>query len=179
MAERGVTLTNGAGLSAIPIAEYAVMAMLTVAKGWREVVRAQERREWLGASPGTQELFGTAALILGAGGIGSRLADLLRPWDVAVTTVRRNPQPGDLGTGEWRARLAELEESDRILERDILVIDIRQSDRVVMRLGVEAAGQAMAITINISSPDADGFRRSRAQVAAAIGDAVRRGARLR
>jgi tape measure domain-containing protein len=47
------------------------------------------------------------------------------------------------------------------------------------RLGVEAAGQSMAITINISSPDADGFRRSRAQVAAAIGDAVRRGARLR
>jgi phage-related minor tail protein len=47
------------------------------------------------------------------------------------------------------------------------------------RLGVEAAGQSMAITINITSPDADGFRRSRAQVAAAIGDAVRRGARLR
>lgn len=109
LAVRGVAFTNGAGLNAIPIAEYVVMAMLTVAKGWREVVRAQERREWLGASPGTQELSGTSALILGTGGIGSRLADLLRPWGVAVTTVRRNPQPGDLGTGDWRARLADFD----------------------------------------------------------------------
>ena len=37
---RGVTLTNGAGLNAITIAEYALMGMLTVAKGYREVVRA-------------------------------------------------------------------------------------------------------------------------------------------
>ena len=55
--ERGVTFTNGAGLNAIPIAEYVVMGMLTVAKGWREVVRAQERHEWLGDAPGKQELL--------------------------------------------------------------------------------------------------------------------------
>ncbi len=47
------------------------------------------------------------------------------------------------------------------------------------RLGVEAAGAPVSVTVNITSPDAEGFRRSRAQVAAAIGDAVRRGARLR
>ncbi|WP_372623815.1 phage tail tape measure protein [Falsiroseomonas sp.] len=48
------------------------------------------------------------------------------------------------------------------------------------RLGVEAnGGGAVSVTVNITSPDAEGFRRSRAQVAAAIGDAVRRGARLR
>lgn len=48
------------------------------------------------------------------------------------------------------------------------------------RLGVEAnGGGAVSVTVNITSPDVEGFRRSRAQVAAAIGDAVRRGARLR
>lgn len=109
LAERGVTFTNGAGLNAIPIAEYVVMGMLTVAKGWREVVHAQDRREWLGASPGTQELFGSSALIIGAGGIGSRVAELLRPWGVAVTTVRRNPGAGDIGMDEWRGRLGEFD----------------------------------------------------------------------
>src|SRR3546814_10276600 len=44
LAERGTVVTNGAGINAITIAEYVVMGMLTVAKGYREVVRAQERR---------------------------------------------------------------------------------------------------------------------------------------
>lgn len=107
--EKGVTLTNGAGLNAITIAEYAVMGMLTIAKGWREVVRAQERHEWLTEAPGKQELFGSKALILGAGGIGGRIAELLQPWGVDVTTVRRRPAPGALGPDEWRARLAEFD----------------------------------------------------------------------
>src|SRR6185503_7940318 len=44
--QRSVATTNGAGLNAITIAEYIVLAMLSVAKGYREVVRAQERRDW-------------------------------------------------------------------------------------------------------------------------------------
>src|SRR3546814_15567603 len=58
LANRGVVVTNGAGINAITIAEYVVMGMLTVAKGYREVVRAQERCEWLLDSPGKAELFG-------------------------------------------------------------------------------------------------------------------------
>lgn len=107
--ERGVVFTNGAGLNAITIAEYAVMGMLTMAKGYREVVRAQDRREWLTEAPGRQELYGSRALILGAGGIGGRVAELLRPFEVGVTTVRRNPAPGALLPGQWRARLGDFD----------------------------------------------------------------------
>jgi phosphoglycerate dehydrogenase-like enzyme len=109
LCERGVMLTNGAGLNAITIAEYAVMGMLTVAKGWREVVRAQERHEWLTAAPGTTELFGSKALIVGAGGIGGRIAELIRPWGVDVTMVRRRPATGALTPDQWRARLGEFD----------------------------------------------------------------------
>ena len=62
---QGCIVTNGAGINAITIAEYVVMGMLTVAKNYREVVRAQERREWLQDSPGKIELFGSKALWLG------------------------------------------------------------------------------------------------------------------
>ena len=68
---QGTTLTNGAGLNAIPIAEFAVMGMLTIAKGWRLFVRAQDPHEWLSDAPGTAQLFGSKALIVGAGGSGS------------------------------------------------------------------------------------------------------------
>lgn len=111
--ERGVILTNGAGLNAITIAEYAVMGMLVLAKGYRQVARAQERREWLPEAPGKQELFGSRALIVGAGGIGGRIAELLRPFGVEVVTVRRNPALGPasgvLAPDEWRGRVGEFD----------------------------------------------------------------------
>lgn len=107
--ERGVTFTNGAGLNALTIAEYAVMGMLVIAKGYREIVRAQERHHWPDDAPGKQELAGSRALIVGAGGIGSRVATLLKPFDVDVVTVRRNPAPGVLQMHEWRPRLGEFD----------------------------------------------------------------------
>lgn len=109
MAERGVTFTNGAGINAITIAEYVVMGMLTIAKGYRDVVRAQERREWLIDSPGKRELFGSRALLLGYGAIGRLVEERLRPFGVDVTVVRRSRGENVLGPDEWRARLHEFD----------------------------------------------------------------------
>ena len=104
---RNVTVTNGAGINAITIAEWVVMGMLTVAKGYRDIVRAQDRHEWLASPPGCVELADTRALILGAGAIGGLIKTRLAAFDVDVTTVRRTPGPGDLGPEDWRARLGD------------------------------------------------------------------------
>jgi phosphoglycerate dehydrogenase-like enzyme len=98
---RGVTVTNGVGINAITIAEYVVMGMLTVAKGYREVVHAQDRHEWLQDSPGKRELFGSKALLLGYGAIGKLIDEMLAGFHVEVTKVRRSPGPGTLGPDEW------------------------------------------------------------------------------
>ena len=105
MAERNVILTNGAGLHANAVAEFALLGMLEIAKGYRDVVRAQDRHEWLQQPPGTRELAGSSALIVGAGAIGGRIAHLLRAFDVAVTEVRRSGAPGTLRPDAWRAAL--------------------------------------------------------------------------
>ncbi|MFC4294750.1 D-2-hydroxyacid dehydrogenase [Novosphingobium tardum] len=107
--ERGTVVTNGAGINAITIAEYVVMGMLTIAKGYREVVHAQDRHEWLMDSPGKVELAGSRALLLGYGAIGQRVEQHLRGFDVEVTAVRRTPGPQTLGPNEWRARLGEFD----------------------------------------------------------------------
>ena len=107
--ERGVIITNGAGINALTIAEYVVMGMLTVAKGYREVVRAQDRHEWLLASPGRRELAGSKALLLGYGAIGKLIEARLAAFGVAVTTVRRTPVGDALGPDQWRARLGEFD----------------------------------------------------------------------
>ena len=109
--QRQVRVTNGAGINAITIAEYVVMGMLTIAKGYREVVHAQGRREWLKDSPGKVELYGSKALLLGYGAIGKLVQERLAAFAVDVTVVRRS---GDatghaLGPDQWRARLGEFD----------------------------------------------------------------------
>ena len=103
--QRGVAVTNGVGINAITIAEYVVMGMLTIAKGYREVVRAQDRHEWLGDAPGKVELLGSKALLLGYGGIGKLVEERLRAFGVEVTIVRRSTGPNTLGPDEWREHL--------------------------------------------------------------------------
>ena len=107
--QRGTIVTNGAGINAITIAEYVVMGMLTIAKGYREVVRAQERHEWLMDSPGKQELFGSKALLLGYGAIGKLIEERLQGFAVDVTVVRRSPGPNTLTPDQWRDRLGDFD----------------------------------------------------------------------
>jgi len=137
--EKGVTFTNAAGLNSITIAEYAVMGMLVIAKNYREVVRSQERHEWLPDAPGKQELFESKALIIGAGGIGGRVAELLGPWGVEVTIVRRNPAPGVLTPDQWRARLGEF---DWVL---IAVPSTPDTDKMMGRAEFEAMKKGAAV----------------------------------
>lgn len=109
MRERGVTFTNGAGINAITIAEWVVMGMLNVAKGYREVVRAQDRHEWLRDAPGKMELAGSRALIIGYGAIGQRVDTVLSGFGLEVVKVRRSQGEGTIGPDEWRARLGEFD----------------------------------------------------------------------
>ncbi len=106
---QGCMVTNGAGINAITIAEYVVMGMLNIAKGYRDVVRAQDRHEWLMDSPGKVELFGSKALLLGYGAIGKLIEERLRAFSVDVTIVRRTPGPTSLSPDAWQARLGEFD----------------------------------------------------------------------
>ncbi len=107
--QRGTVVTNGAGINAITIAEYTVMLMLAHAKGYRDVVRAQERHEWLFDSPGKRELAGERVLLFGLGAIGKLVKTRLEAFDMTVVPVRRSGGEGALKPGEWREKLGEFE----------------------------------------------------------------------
>ena len=141
--QRGVTITNGAGINAVTIAEYVVMGMLTMAKGYREVVRAQERREWLLDSPGKRELAGSKALLLGYGAIGKLVKARLEAFDVEVAVVRRSGGEGVLTPGEWRARLGEF---------DWVILAVPATPETDAMIGAPelAAMKADAVLVNIA-----------------------------
>ena len=107
MRQRGVTLTNGAGLNSATVADYALLGVLTLAKRLDVIVRAHDRAEWLAGAPGMAELEDSRALILGYGAIGRAIGDRLAVSGVHVTGVRRTADPaaGILGAADWRAHL--------------------------------------------------------------------------
>ncbi|MDP1026685.1 D-2-hydroxyacid dehydrogenase [Sphingomonas sp. KR1UV-12] len=105
--ERDVTVTNGGGINAVAVAEYAVMGMLVAAKRFDRVVRSADAREWPWDAPGKVELDGTRALIVGQGTIGRAIADRLAGFGVATDGVTRSGRDGTLTPDQWRARLGE------------------------------------------------------------------------
>jgi phosphoglycerate dehydrogenase-like enzyme len=141
--ERGITVTNGAGINAVTIAEYVVMGMLTIAKGYREVVHAQDRHEWLFDSPGKRELAGSKALLLGYGAIGRLIQPRLEAFDIEVAVVRRSGGEGTLRPDEWRARLGEF---------DWVILAVPATPETEGMIGAEelAAMKSDAVIVNIA-----------------------------
>lgn len=109
--ERGVIVTKGTGLTSSAVADYGLMGVLMLAKRVDEIVRAQDRRDWLPGPPCDDDLEGATALIVGYGAIGSRLGDRLKASGMVVTGVRRvaDPAQGILAADQWQTRLGDFD----------------------------------------------------------------------
>ena len=105
----GTILTNGVGINALAVAEYAVMGVLVAAKRFDQVVRQADTRAWTIAAPGTVELHDTKALIVGYGAIGRLIGDRLAAFGVGVTAVTRSGRDGTLTPDAWKRRIAEFD----------------------------------------------------------------------
>lgn len=111
LAARGTIITNGVGLNAIPVAEYAVAGMLAMSKRLDAIVRAHDRHGWPDDAPGKRELYEAKVLIVGYGAIGRKIDEMLSGFGAEVTAVRRSPDddPRVIGPDEWRARLGDFD----------------------------------------------------------------------
>ena len=143
---RKVTVTNGAGINAVAVAEYAVMGVLAAAKRFDQVVQAQGRREWLSDAPGKTELDGTRALVIGYGTIGRMIGERLRAFGVDVTGVTRTGRDRTLLPDEWQSRLAEY---------DWVILAAPSTDHTRAMIGADelAAMKPGAWLINIARGD--------------------------
>lgn len=109
--ERSITLTNSAGVYAIPIAEWVLHALLSIVKQGPHMWQAQQQRQW-DDSPQFEELSGKTITILGAGGIGSEIAKRAAAFDMRVWGVNRSGKPVPhveriIREADWRSALPE------------------------------------------------------------------------
>lgn len=88
--DRGVILTNSAGTSSKPIAQYVLGMMLRVAKRMDTWAQAQRDRVWEQVQ--TRELTGMTVGIVGVGQIGGEVARLARAFGMRVVGSRRRPR---------------------------------------------------------------------------------------
>jgi phosphoglycerate dehydrogenase-like enzyme len=93
--DRGVRLASARGVNARAVAEHAMALLLALTRKLPEARDNQARHHWrpMISEIGEREdeLGGKTLLIVGLGGIGSRLAELAKAFGLRVIGVKRNP----------------------------------------------------------------------------------------
>jgi phosphoglycerate dehydrogenase-like enzyme len=91
LADRGILLSNGAGIAARPMAEWVVLAILAAAKELPRFVRQSDAARWEVGEP-LAELKDAVVLMLGLGAVGTLAALMLEPFGVEVRACTRQPR---------------------------------------------------------------------------------------
>ncbi len=120
LARRGVPVTNSSGVYADACAQHALTMMLAACRQLPAAMDLQRERRWGFGElrPRVRRLSDQNVLILGWGQIARRLAQLLAPYDVRVTAVRRHV------AGDEPIRVITVESLDRALAETDHLVDL-------------------------------------------------------
>lgn len=151
----GVVFTNGAGVYAEPMADTVLGGVLHFVRGLDYAVRQQAARIWtrepfVESGGGIRELSEYRVLVIGAGGIGSAVAQRFQALGCDCTGVRRRP---DRGVPPGFQRVVGPEALETVLPRaDVVVVaaPFTASTRTLLdarRLALLPAG---AIVVNVA-----------------------------
>ncbi len=118
--DAGVVISSSSGVHARPLSETVLGAIIALAKGFPQAVRRQGRREWLRYTP--EDIEGKVVCVIGAGKIGTAIAERCRAMGMRVIGVRRAAPTGRSDVGPF----------ERVLGRDGLAEALASSDYVVL-----------------------------------------------
>jgi len=90
--EQGIVLTCGRGIHRIYMAEYAIAAMINLARNFHLMFNNQLKAKWDRSVP-QDEIHGRVAGIIGLGSIGQEIARKASILGMRVIGVKHNPQP--------------------------------------------------------------------------------------
>jgi phosphoglycerate dehydrogenase-like enzyme len=98
---QGIRLANAAGVNGHAVAEHAMAMILALKRHLHTGRDNQARKHWRGMISQIPEredqLGGKTLLVVGLGGIGSRLVRLAKAFDMRVVGIRRDPARGANG----------------------------------------------------------------------------------
>jgi len=149
LAERGILLSNGAGIAARPMAEWVVLAILSAAKQLPRFVRQSDAGLWE-VGEALSELKGAVVLILGLGAVGTMAAGMLEAFGVEVRGCVRSPR-SETPAGVTRLVVGE-SWRDELGDADYLVCALPLTAATTNMLDAAAfdAMKAGAVVINVA-----------------------------
>jgi phosphoglycerate dehydrogenase-like enzyme len=91
---RGSALTNSSSVYAEPCAQHVLAMLLALSRRLPQAWLDQQQRKWdyLPLRAQSRLLRGNSVAIVGYGAIGRRLVEMLAPFEMKITTVRRTPR---------------------------------------------------------------------------------------
>jgi lactate dehydrogenase-like 2-hydroxyacid dehydrogenase len=148
--ERGVIVTNTPDVLTNATAELALALMLAAARRMGEAERLLRAARWTGWHPGQllgMELGGSTVGIVGLGRIGTRVAELLRGFDVTLIYTARSPHAEEAHLGAQYAPLDEL-----LARADFVTLHVPLSQETRHMIDAEAFGRMKrgAVLVNTS-----------------------------
>ncbi|MBI2906703.1 MAG: D-2-hydroxyacid dehydrogenase [Chloroflexi bacterium] len=121
-----ITVTNSRGVLAVPIAEYVMAFIFTLAKNIPRLRRAKLERRWERFD--TIELAGGTLGIIGMGAIGTQVARMAKGVGMKVIATRRSANRHEHGIGHV----------DEVYPRNDLLEMLAESDFLVLALPLTA-----------------------------------------
>ena len=88
-----VVITTSSGVHAVPLAEFAILGLLAVAKELPRLIEDQRARAWPGVRRPVRELSGQTLFLLGLGDIGREVARLGKALGMRTVGFRRTEGP--------------------------------------------------------------------------------------
>lgn len=151
MAERGVLLTNSAGAYATAMAEYALAAMIMLARNLPGWLDGQRKRRWLDADAfEAHVLRGKRLGIVGYGAVGRELAASAKALGMEVWATKRSPL---FGSAEPLDRLLPASDLSELLAGcDVVVLcaSLNSSTRRLIGEAELATMKPSAVLVNVA-----------------------------
>ena len=155
LAERGVIVTNSAGIYAPAMAEYAIAGMVAIARDLRRLIAQQDERRWQHEPVSGSELYGKRLGIVGYGATGRYVGMVCKALGMEVWATRRRPMPA-IG-----------EPVDRLFAPDALHELLAGSDFVVVSASLNSTSRHL-----LGAPEFDALKRGAGIVNVARGAVI-------
>ncbi len=153
LAERDITVTNSAGVFAVPMAEHTMALMLALTRSLNLCMPPRPGEDpWHATAPaarqGMREMQGARLGILGYGGIGRATARRARGFGMGVLAIRRHPRPDEFADAVWGPERLD----DLLRESDYLLVSCALTDETRGMIGARelALMKPTAVIVNLA-----------------------------
>ena len=153
LANSEIVVTTSSGVHAGPLSETVVGAIIALSKGFPQAMRRQAAHEWTRYTP--EDVAGKTVGIIGAGKIGTAIAEKCRALGMRALGVRRSPPPELVAVSPFEREVGREGLSEVLAASDYVVLCAPRTPETVGMLGADqfAVMKPGARFINVARGD--------------------------